>query len=93
VKRAAAVTDGFVTPVQLGLGLPRRGHAADQLVEVPVGTSLDEARRMLVLATLRATGGDKVRSAEMLGISLKTLYNRLREYRWADPDEARQNAR
>ena len=81
VRRAAARSGGSVTPEQLGLGTTRGGEAVNELVEVPVGTTLDAARRMLVLATLRATGGDKVRTADVLGISLKTLYNRLREYR------------
>ena len=44
------------------------------------GGSLDEAERHLILATLERCGGDKKRAAEILGISLKTLYNRLHLY-------------
>jgi DNA-binding NtrC family response regulator len=40
-----------------------------------------EAERRLILATLDAEGGDRERSAATLGISVRTLYNRLREYR------------
>ena len=43
-------------------------------------TSLAEADRQLILATLEQSGGVKTRAAEILGISLKTLYNRLVEY-------------
>ena len=50
-------------------------------VTVPVGTSLDEAERALILATLEAVGGNKIEAADLLGISLKTLYNRLQAYR------------
>jgi DNA-binding NtrC family response regulator len=50
-------------------------------VTVPVGASLDEADRRLILATLEQCGGVKKWAAELLGVSLKTLYNRLEEYR------------
>jgi DNA-binding NtrC family response regulator len=45
-----------------------------------IGLSLAEVDRRLILATLNRLGGNKKRTAEMLGISLKTLYNRLAEY-------------
>ena len=45
-----------------------------------VGGSLDDAERQLILATLERCGGDKKKAAEILGISLKTLYNRLHLY-------------
>jgi DNA-binding NtrC family response regulator len=44
------------------------------------GTSIAEAERKLILATLEHCDHDKKRAAETLGISLKTLYNRLNEY-------------
>jgi DNA-binding NtrC family response regulator len=47
---------------------------------VPVGVPLADANRQLILATLKQCGGVKKAAAEMLGISLKTLYNRLEEY-------------
>jgi two-component system response regulator AtoC len=49
-------------------------------LHLKVGVSLAEADRRLVLATLNECKGDKRRAAEILGISLKTLYNRLKEY-------------
>jgi len=45
-----------------------------------VGTSIAEAERRLVLATLEHFEGDKKKTAAMLKISLKTLYNRLNVY-------------
>jgi DNA-binding NtrC family response regulator len=58
------------------------GHSAGWGVEilVPVGVPLADANRQLILATLKQCGGVKKAAAEMLGISLKTLYNRLEEY-------------
>jgi len=45
-----------------------------------MGASLDDAERHHILATLEHCGGDKKKAAEILGISLKTLYNRLNQY-------------
>ena len=46
----------------------------------PVGTSLAAAERELILTTVSHYGGDKNEAARVLGISLKTLYNRLHRY-------------
>jgi len=53
-------------------------------VTLPVGWSMAQAERQLILATFAHCERHKERTAAMLGISLKTLYNRLKEYR-ADP--------
>jgi len=53
-----------------------------------VGTSLAEAERRLILATLDHFGGSKDQAAQTLGIGLKTLYNRLREYKARPADRA-----
>jgi DNA-binding NtrC family response regulator len=45
-----------------------------------VGTPLADAQKEIILATLRHFSGNKRQTAETLGISLKTLYNRLKEY-------------
>jgi DNA-binding NtrC family response regulator len=60
------------------LGQPK--HSAGPYFEVRVGCKVSEVERRLILATLEQCGGTKERAAEILGISLKTLYNRLREY-------------
>ena len=52
--------------------------SASVTLELPI--SLAEAQRRLVVATLERLGGDKQKAADALGISLKTLYSRLREY-------------
>jgi two-component system, NtrC family, response regulator HydG len=49
-------------------------------VRIPVGMSLDNAEKALITATLKAVSGSKSKAAQVLGISLKTLYNRLHAY-------------
>ncbi len=53
---------------------------ADGALNFLVGTPLAEAQRDLIMATLRHYGGNKRLTASALGISVKTLYNRLRDY-------------
>ena len=49
-------------------------------VRVEVGTTVDEAERQLILKTLVSTHNNKTKAAEILGISSKTLQNKLKEY-------------
>jgi two-component system response regulator AtoC len=58
---------------------PVRAPAAG-MIEVAVGTPLADMERQLILATLEHFGHQKERTAAALGVSLKTLYNRLKDY-------------
>jgi DNA-binding NtrC family response regulator len=58
------------------------------LLSVRVGSTLDEVSRRLIEATL-AECGSKRKAADMLGISLKTLYNRLAAYKSDDESDPR----
>jgi DNA-binding NtrC family response regulator len=49
-------------------------------IRFPVGATVDEMERELIVQTLAATNNNKTRAAELLGISLKTLHNKLKEY-------------
>ena len=51
------------------------------MVQLRVGCPLAEAERRLILATLHEHGGNKEKTAKALGISLKTLYNKLNRYK------------
>lgn len=57
------------------------------VVAVRVGTTVDEAERMLIVRTLESTGQNKTRAAEILGVSLKTLHNKLKEYSQSREDQ------
>ncbi|GAA5234922.1 sigma-54-dependent Fis family transcriptional regulator [Verticiella sediminum] len=64
----------------------------DGCLTLPVGTTLADAQRELILGILAHLDGDKRETARTLGISLKTLYNRLEAYQGkpVDEDEAAQ---
>ncbi|MBL8604100.1 MAG: sigma-54-dependent Fis family transcriptional regulator [Myxococcales bacterium] len=63
-------------------------EAADpQRVALRVGMTLDEVEREMILRTLEALGGNKQRAARMLGISRRSLYNKLALYGLGGPDE------
>jgi len=63
-----------------------QGHATTSqpvdgnTLTVRVGSTVDEAERLLILRTLKLTGQNKTRAAEILGVSLKTLHNKLKIY-------------
>jgi DNA-binding NtrC family response regulator len=64
-----------------GFGKAQEALAANaSVVPIHVGSTVDEAERLLILRTLEATGQNKTHAAEILGIGLKTLHNKLKEY-------------
>jgi DNA-binding NtrC family response regulator len=50
-------------------------------IQFPVGTTVEECERELILQTLSGTNQNKTRAAELLGISLKTLHNKLNSFK------------
>jgi DNA-binding NtrC family response regulator len=80
VHRAYILAEEHIGLDSLPLGVQENAGSS---LNVKVGTSLGEAERRLILATLEDCEGDKKKAAEVLGISLKTLYNRLNEYKSA----------
>jgi len=53
----------------------------EDTLTLPVGTPLEEVERQMIMRTLQKTRNNKTRAAELLGISLKTLHNKLNLYR------------
>jgi DNA-binding NtrC family response regulator len=93
LERAVIVCEGSVIETKHlppGFGqAPLRTSADDpDAVRLGVGTTVEEAEKMLILKTLEATSNNKTRAAEILGISLKTLHNKLKEYGNAGADAA-----
>ena len=60
----------------------------DAAITVHLGTTLAKAEYQLILATLEHFNNHKERTAAVLGVSLKTLYNRLKEYAGNTADNA-----
>jgi transcriptional regulator with PAS, ATPase and Fis domain len=81
-QSAAAAFGG--TPVAVPVAEPLAMEGAEA-VRVPIGTTVEEAEKNLILRTLEFTRNNKTRAAEILGISLKTLHNKLKEYGARDP--------
>jgi DNA-binding NtrC family response regulator len=49
-------------------------------VKIRLGSSLDEVEKEMISRTLEFTGGNKTRAADVLGVSAKTLYNKLERF-------------
>ncbi|MHB1743432.1 MAG: sigma-54 interaction domain-containing protein, partial [Acidobacteriaceae bacterium] len=84
LERAVVLCDSGILGHQHlppGFGVAHIAAASDSdQVQMPVGTTVGEAEKRLILRTLKSTGNNKTRAAEILGISLKTLHNKLKEY-------------
>ncbi len=84
VERAAILAEVTIGP-ELLPGEPvlvaTESQGDGSSLQVPVGSTLEETERRLILATLEKVGGDKKSAAQALQISLKTLYTRLSVYR------------
>jgi len=90
LERAVIVCDGGLVETKHlppGFGQSVKVVVNDpDAVHLGVGTTVEEAEKLLILKTLQATSNNKTRAAEILGISLKTLHNKLKEY--GRPQEA-----
>jgi DNA-binding NtrC family response regulator len=93
LERAVIVCDGPVVetkhlPPGFGQAIFRAASDDSNAVRLGVGTTVEEAEKLLILKTLEATSNNKTRAAEILGISLKTLHNKLKEYGNSTADAA-----
>jgi DNA-binding NtrC family response regulator len=78
IERATILADSeFIEPKHLPPSLISRGEESLPTMTIAPGTTVDEAERRLILLTLEHTRNNKTRAAEILGISLKTLHNKL----------------
>ncbi len=81
VQRAFILAEGDLGVDSLSLEITEQQDAPASSLVIPVGIPMAEMERRLILATLEHFEGNKLKVADILGISVKTLYNRLREYK------------
>jgi DNA-binding NtrC family response regulator len=88
IERATILARGdLLEPAHLPVFGPApaaAGAAPANGVTIAPGMTVDEAEQKLIMATLDSAGGNKTRAAEMLGISLKTLHNKLNRFKEED---------
>jgi len=82
VRRSVALCKNpLVAPADLVL---ETGGVREEPLELRAGMSIKDLEKQIIRITLEETGGNRTRAAEMLGVSLRTLRNKLREYREAE---------
>lgn len=80
MERAVIMARGsLIEPEDLPLALQAPAQAPER-VDLRAGLSIQEMERALIVKTLEATGGNRTQAAEMLGITRKTLQNKIKEY-------------
>ena len=86
IERAVILSSGeFIEPKHLPPLVIGSSDPAKPTVSFEPGTTVEEAERRLILMTLEHTRDNKTRAAEILGISLKTLHNKLNKLRGRVP--------
>jgi DNA-binding NtrC family response regulator len=93
VERAVILAgEGTIVPAHLAAGFGGQNtpapaaaaaaapHGNSEELRIPVGSTIEQAERALIELTLEHTRHNKTRAAEVLGISQKTLFNKLKEY-------------
>src|SRR5437870_5440640 len=86
MERAVILANGeFIEPKHLPPRVTESPSVVKPAVQLEPGTTVEEAARHLTLMTLEHTPDNKTRAAEILGISLKTLNNKLNELRGRVP--------
>jgi DNA-binding NtrC family response regulator len=86
IERAVILSSGeFIEPKHLPPMVMGTVDGSKPAVSLEPGTTVEEAERRLILMTLEHTRDNKTRAAEILGISLKTLHNKLNKLRGRVP--------
>lgn len=81
VERAYILADNTIEPEHLLLEEPHHDSDGGSIADtIPTGVRLDELEKAAILRTLAKNGGNKTDTAQQLGVSVKTLYNKLEKY-------------
>src|SRR6201999_894675 len=91
MRRGLALSTGTLLTAQCLEGMipsaqtPAQGvlvadSSDDEGIGVRPGVTLENVERQLLARTLEATGGNRTRAAALMGVSLRTVRNKIREY-------------
>src|SRR5208283_4887884 len=81
IERALIVCEGHtIRKPDLPDDFRAAGGADGSFIKIPLGSSLDDVEKEMISRTIEFTAGNKTRAAEILGVSAKTLYNKLERF-------------
>ncbi|MFP4163799.1 MAG: sigma-54-dependent transcriptional regulator [Chitinispirillaceae bacterium] len=87
VERAVVLTrSGLIQPQAFGFGTMGKGLSGQNQGGLEPGMTIAEAEKQLILKTLEYCSQNRTKAAEMLGISIRTLRNKLNEYALSEED-------
>jgi transcriptional regulator of acetoin/glycerol metabolism len=61
-----------------------RNAGSEERVVIPVGTTMEQAEKALILATIASCRGNKSKAADILGVARKTIHRKVQEYQLED---------
>lgn len=79
IESAALMSDDDVLHFD-DLPSPVKEKSEDTIIRIPLGTSMEDAEKQIVIETLRSFGGNKQKTASVLGIGRRTLYRKMQEW-------------
>jgi len=81
IERALIIAEGrMIRKGDLPDAFRVANTTAGSFIKMPLGSSLHDVEKEMIIRTIEFTGGNKTRAAEILGVSSKTLYNKLEQY-------------
>jgi two-component system response regulator AtoC len=80
IEQAVLLSRSTQLDAQLLPQMLHRGPSRQESIKIPIGTAMDQVEREVILRTLEANDGNKTATAEVLGISRRSIYNKLALY-------------
>lgn len=84
IERAFILADNKITPEHLVIEAETSSETPENMAAIPAGIPLEDIERAAILNTLQQNEGNKAETAQQLGISVKTLYNKLEKYQYTN---------
>jgi DNA-binding NtrC family response regulator len=88
IEQAVLLARGHDLDAMLLPKMLHRSPQREEIIKIPIGTAMDDVEREVILRTLEANGGNKTVTAEVLGISRRSIYNKLAVYGIGEHDDA-----